>query len=1184
MPRMVSNLKPFALAVSIVCLVVATSEFAHGEGWPIDRGPAHEPAPFRYDPSQVKVLPRAFLEDAPACTLYSGTTHLLEADGSVETIVHEIIRFNGRKGIDRLGEYRSISYDPAYQKLTLNEARVLKAGGRRVEIEPKHVQLRDLSTDYQVYDHDKQLVISFPGLEVGDAIEVKWTTRGKNPEYQGHFFTRYTFGDDRYPVAVDELRLRLPRSRVLKFGAVNGKLDPVVKEDGDCRLYHWKVTDRPELPQDENLPSREELRLQVVLSTFASWDDVGKWKQALRRDCWKCTPEIQKIVREVTAWQKTPVDRARALTYWVRRHIRYVSLGTVTHDYRPHPPATVLANCYGDCKDQAQLLAVMLHEAGLQVALVTLGTRDDGQIMPTVPSPWGSHAILLVTIDGSRHWIDTTISQGPWDYLPRDDRDRMTYATDEKGLRLLRTPRLDATANRTEQTTYVTVSASGAVRCKRKAVFHGVAAVAQRETWSEVPPGERRRLMSAELQDNNSKAHLLRFGVDEAALRAPERDVVAAIDFEIPAHFSGNPDLEGSFTDSKVWSRLLGYTLDYDRQAPLDLGSPFESIHRYVIRLPASLRFESLPKDRSIVSKWGSFQVAVLPDSKDARAFALEFRTRLDKTRVEVADFAEFRKFHEAVNKDWRAWITLKPTESLADAPYLEALLLLSPQDADSAAILARLYCNGSKYPEARRVLTWARFLHPRNRQLWELTVRAAAGLKDEEAAYEEMVRRFPTHFKYAVELGTVRVKKGDYSGARTILELLASKAPPAFRAQAHYQLARVAFLLKQPAKAFEHWEAAARADSESVGSTRALQFKARVYEKLGKPQEAMAAFRQALKIDADAERALIALIRLELAAGQRAEALDHLRRYTVLVGEDMQGLVRAADYHLSMGRYEDALDLAVRALDIRFDVSAQRVLGLVYAQRGDHERAVAALARAEKTPAVFEALIHGNIALGRLREAIKQAEASKGDKNPTAGLKSARATVELLKQRREAILKQVRISTAKAEACAAAIDTYVCAEHFQEARAGSLDFGVRRMQKLLNGAFAGGIEIGPAYGLRGLLMLEHGNLTKALADAEKAIVLSPQDARAFFVRGRVRFERVEAGAVTDLTRAAELTRRADAAILQALAAALWREHRREDALTALREAVKLRPKDVEIAEQLKEMERATKVSKEARR
>jgi hypothetical protein len=250
---------------------------------------------------------------------------------------------------------------------------------------------------------------------------------------------------------------------------------------------------------------------------------------------------------------------------------------------------------------------------------VTLGAQDDGQILESVPSPWGSHAILLVTIDGKYHWIDTTVSLAPWDYLPRDDRNRMVYVTDSKGLRLMRTPRLTAAENRTEQTTLVTVAANGTSTNRRKMVFHGVAAVTQRETWSDVPAGERRRLVAALLQDSNSRAHLRRLTVQEKTLRSLSQDVVAGLEFDIPGHFTGNPELEGSVTDSKIWGKLLGYTLDYDRRAPLDLGTPFESVHNYIVRLPAALRFESLPKDLVVRSKWGTFQLAVLADRKDPR-------------------------------------------------------------------------------------------------------------------------------------------------------------------------------------------------------------------------------------------------------------------------------------------------------------------------------------------------------------------------------------------------------------------------------------------------------------------------------------------------------------------------------------------------------------------------------------
>ena len=165
----------------------------------VPRGPSHEPVPYVYYPADWKAVPKAFLDDGPACVLHAGTNFLVEPAGTVEEIIHEVTRLNNRRGVELLGEFRSIAYDPSYQKLTLHLARVHKPDGRTVDVGPTHTHLRDTNTDYQVYSRSRQLVISFPDLAVGDVIEVKWSLRGKDPEGHGQFYGAYNFGNDDYP-------------------------------------------------------------------------------------------------------------------------------------------------------------------------------------------------------------------------------------------------------------------------------------------------------------------------------------------------------------------------------------------------------------------------------------------------------------------------------------------------------------------------------------------------------------------------------------------------------------------------------------------------------------------------------------------------------------------------------------------------------------------------------------------------------------------------------------------------------------------------------------------------------------------------------------------------------------------------------------------------------------------------
>jgi tetratricopeptide (TPR) repeat protein len=734
----------------------------------------------------------------------------------------------------------------------------------------------------------------------------------------------------------------------------------------------------------------------------------------------------------------------------------------------------------------------------------------------------------------------------------------------------MRTPPMRPEDNRVEQTTRVHVGNDGSTRCVRTASFHGSAALSQRDAWLEVPAGERRRVMTAELQDANSKTRLVRLDVDEAALRDFDRPVRGEVVFEVPGHFSGQTNREGSVTDSKVWGKLLSYNLDYDRQTALDLWAPFESRHRYVFHLPPAFRLDGTPANKEVRSKWGTFALTVKAGD-DPRELEFEFHTRLEHWRVTPEDFAAFRDFHEQVARSYRVWVTLEPTRDLADAPALETLLAVTP-DADAAAALARLYVRHGRTADARRVLARARHYHPRDADLWELIVRAADSLKQEEAAYREMVGRFPGDPKYAIALASTLIDRGEVAEARKVLEPIARDARGAARGLAYYHLARAAFAEGQAEQALRNLDSAGDADSESVATVPALLFAGKVYEKLGRTKDAAATYREAVRAEPQSEDALLAVVRLSAAVGDRAEALDSLRRYTLQVGGDVNGLLRAAELYLGLGRYDDAFELASRARDIRFHEKAQRVLGLVHRHRGEHARAVFHLEKATPDAVVLEALIRSNLSLGRLHEAKGRAEQAERLADLTAGLQQAIVIADALGQRRKTILRALKVPEEQEEAWATAVERYLCAEYAWKERRPSAEVAA-----LLEPAFGDGVTLSPAYALRGLLALERGRLSAALADAEKAIALSANEAVAYQVRGRVRLERAAAGALEDLQKAAELNGRRDAVTLHWLAAAQFRLGRIADAVATQREAVKLKPGEKELAAQLEEFEKAVK-------
>ncbi len=286
--------------------------------------------------------------------------------------------------------------------------------------------------------------------------------------------------------------------------------------------------------------------------------------------------------------------------------------------------------------------------------------------------------------------------------------------------------------------------------------------------------------------------------------------------------------------------------------------------------------------------------------------------TRLSKTRVEKDDFAAYQRFHDDVAKAYRFWLTLRPTHDVADAAALETLVAKAPaRELYSTKVLARLYLDNDRRGDASRILASAVKHHPDEQTLWEMRLQAAVEPADKEKLYRAMIAQFPSEGQYVVALGSNLVQRGELADAKKVLLPLAENTSPSVRGAAHYQLARIDDRQGQLKDALTHLTTAVDSDVALLTDVKVVDFKARVHARLGEVKEAIATYRLALDIDEKAHELLYPLVKLEWQAGQKADALDHLRRYTVAVGNERAGLIRAAELHLLLGRSDDALELA---------------------------------------------------------------------------------------------------------------------------------------------------------------------------------------------------------------------------------------------------------------------------------
>ncbi len=636
------------------------------QAWPLKRGPAPAWAGLPGNLAGALPVPREWLEEHGAVFLHVSSRHLLETDGTITVCTTEVVRLLGRKAIAILGDHRSILFDPAFEECTLHQAFAVAADGSRRELEARQCQVRDMITDYAVYDNQKQAILSFPGLQPGDTVVVQWTTRGKNPEYRGEMFGRHSVGMVAYPTLEEVLEVGVPVGKTLHAQATG---TPTKHTTQGVDWSVWRsVRLEPLEVEDSQTHYLRDQEPHVNFSTFPTWQSVGTWQLNLKPDVWKAGPGVGPLVDQLVAGESVPERKAARLTHWVKRNIRYLSMGA-EHHFTPHSPEDVLKNRHGDCKDTAQLLAAMLLRAGIATEIASLGVLGDGQVDSRVPSPWASHAVVVATINGRAHWIDTTHDLAAWNHLNEMDCDRQCYLVNAQGVcRLLRSPANTAADCQWVCQSKLIIRPDGTASLTRTIEARGEAAVSYRDAFLEEPPARRKKYLEDEMQELAREVVVSQVRVDAANLN----DLEAPLRFECLAELKGlfDPPVNAgdmvplSLTEPLAWDKWLSLKTRFGGpDKPLRLEQPFILESTIEVELTGTLKQTQPPEESRLATPWGTIARRVKADASGQK-FVLRFRATRLPGEVAGPDRTRYLEFLEGARETFQALLPLESGKS----------------------------------------------------------------------------------------------------------------------------------------------------------------------------------------------------------------------------------------------------------------------------------------------------------------------------------------------------------------------------------------------------------------------------------------------------------------------------------------------------------------------------------------
>jgi hypothetical protein len=384
----------------------------------VAQGPSTAAAPDKPDHSQ-----EAYVIERWAKKVQFQNDGTLTADSAMR------VRVQSDAGVKHFGVL-NFPYQQANERHEIDIVRVIKPDGKEVRTPTENFQdlPADVTRDAPFYSDLRETHVAVRGLSVGDTLEYHVKTLVHTPLVPGHFWMAHDFTKS-VIVLEEELEVSVPRDRAVKTKFAH--LKPTVIEEGDRRIFRWKSSNLGRKTEDESkAESAEPAPPAVQLTTFQSFEEVGRWYDSLQRDRVEPTPEIRAKAAYLTEGAKSDEEKVKALYNYVSLSFRYIGIAFGVGRYQPNAAADVLANQYGDCKDKHTLLAALLKAAGLtaHAALINATRKTDID----VPSPAQFDHVITAVPHGENYvWLDTTAEVAPFGFLLAGLRDKQALVIPE---------------------------------------------------------------------------------------------------------------------------------------------------------------------------------------------------------------------------------------------------------------------------------------------------------------------------------------------------------------------------------------------------------------------------------------------------------------------------------------------------------------------------------------------------------------------------------------------------------------------------------------------------------------------------------------------------------------------------------------------------------------------------------
>jgi len=616
------------------------------------------PPGFAIDAAALVPEADSYAEDA--VTLVENTRVLVHPGGQSSRTEQLAVKVYTQRGADAFRTVHLATYAPGRQEVRVIRARITRPDGSVVDSFGDTDRSVNEPWSGMFYDV-RARILSFPTLAPGDVLEVQFQVEDTAEE---NLLSDYW--GDLVPVQGGTPKLRwqyvveMPPGRPLYWNEKTlGPGVQVTRVPGtDGRVvYRFSHARVPRLTPEPSMPGWSEVGSTLSVSTYRTWEEVGRYYWRLIRDQLRPDATVRAAVEDALQGVNRADQRAvvRALYGYVVSRTRYVALEFGIHGYQPYRVDRVLARRFGDCKDKASLLHAMLEVAGVESRIVLLRTRDLGAI-PAEPASLAvfNHAILFIP---SLDWyLDGTAEFHGATELPAADHQASVLVVEPDGpSRFSTTPPAAPDGNITDLTLELALRPAGTAEVKAEARMSGTAAPAYRRSYQTA--ATRKAMLERSWSQTFPGLSVEQVSAD--GLSQLDRDVTLDIRMHVPRYAEVGPDGLRFFPFGGAHKYVQGYAPLAERSRDLLLDGPSVSRFRFRYQLPRGYVVDGLPEALATSTPFGH---ANLGCRTEAEALECTGEVAVTTARVSARDYAAFRAFLAQVDQAFARKVLARPS------------------------------------------------------------------------------------------------------------------------------------------------------------------------------------------------------------------------------------------------------------------------------------------------------------------------------------------------------------------------------------------------------------------------------------------------------------------------------------------------------------------------------------------